>query len=103
MTIDDAPDKHAVEMAKTLKELEVPAIFFVNGHFLDSEEEKKKLKTIHELGFTIGNHTQTHANLKDSTEEQQRNEILEAYEKTNRSHEEILRFLLSTVGENSES
>src|SRR5699024_8310662 len=28
LTIDDAPDKHALEMAKTLKELDAPAIFF---------------------------------------------------------------------------
>ena len=41
LTIDDAPEKYAVEMAKTLKELDAPAIFFVNGHFLDTEEEKE--------------------------------------------------------------
>ncbi|AYC29108.1 polysaccharide deacetylase family protein [Paenisporosarcina cavernae] len=76
VTIDDAPDKHALEMATKLKELEVPAIFFVNGHFLDSDEEKEVVKAIHEMGFPIGNHTQTHANLKQLSEEEQKQEIL---------------------------
>ncbi|WP_438316726.1 polysaccharide deacetylase family protein [Sporosarcina sp. FA9] len=76
LTIDDAPDKYALEMAKTLKELDAPAIFFVNGHFIDTDEEKAILKEIHELGFAIGNHTKTHANLKQSSEEQQKEEIL---------------------------
>src|SRR5689334_20439699 len=43
LTIDDAPDQHAVEMAETLKEKGVPAIFFVNGHFLHTDEEKERL------------------------------------------------------------
>jgi peptidoglycan/xylan/chitin deacetylase (PgdA/CDA1 family) len=80
LTIDDAPDKYALEMAKTLIALNAPAIFFVNGHFIDTDEEKANLKAIFDLGFTIGNHTQTHANLKNSTEEQQREEIIKVNE-----------------------
>lgn len=76
ITIDDAPDKQGVAMAETLKELNVPAIFFVNGHFLDTEEEKENLREIHEMGFAIGNHTYSHANLKTISEEQQREEII---------------------------
>lgn len=76
LTFDDAPDKHALDMAKTLKELEVPAIFFVNGHFIDTDEEKEMLKEIHELGFAIGNHTKTHANLQQISEAEQDEEIL---------------------------
>lgn len=76
LTIDDAPDKYALEMAKQLKALDVPAIFFVNGHFITSKEDEQILKEIDELGFAIGNHTQTHANLRNISEEEQRNEIL---------------------------
>lgn len=76
LTIDDAPDKHALEMAKILKELNAPAIFFVNGHFLDTDEEKEVLKEIHEMGFPIGNHTYSHSNLRDLSEEKQREEII---------------------------
>ncbi|RSK26874.1 polysaccharide deacetylase family protein [Bacillus sp. HMF5848] len=86
LTIDDAPDKHAVEMAKILDKLNVKAIFFVNGHFLDTPEEEEKLRLIHELGFPIGNHTMSHPKLKDLTEEEQYNEIV----KLNDRIEEII-------------
>jgi peptidoglycan/xylan/chitin deacetylase (PgdA/CDA1 family) len=76
LTFDDAPDKHALDMAKTLKELDAPAIFFVNGHFIDTDEEKAVLKEIHEMGFPIGNHTMSHPNLQQIPEEAQREEIL---------------------------
>lgn len=77
LTIDDAPDKHAMEMAETLKSQNIPAIFFVNGHFLDTDEEKQQLKDLHEMGFAIGNHTNSHPNLRDLTEQQQSEEILQ--------------------------
>ncbi len=80
VTIDDAPDKHAMEMAETLKNQDIPAIFFVNGHFLDTDEEKQQLKQLHEMGFAIGNHTNSHPNLKDLTEQQQKEEILQLNE-----------------------
>lgn len=75
LTIDDAPDKRALDMAKTLKRLEAPAIFFVNGHFIATDEKKEILKEIHDMGFVIGNHTKTHANLKELTEDEQYEEI----------------------------
>lgn len=77
LTIDDAPDKYALEMAKTLKELNVPAIFFVNGHFITTDEKKQILKEIHDMGFMIGNHTFHHKNLNDLTEQEQYNEIVD--------------------------
>ncbi|MFZ3579626.1 polysaccharide deacetylase family protein [Virgibacillus sp. DJP39] len=76
LTIDDAPDEHAVEMAKTLKALDAGAIFFVNGHFLDTPEEKEALKKIHEMGFIIGNHTYNHPFLPDLSKEEQKEEIV---------------------------
>ncbi|MBM7621754.1 peptidoglycan/xylan/chitin deacetylase (PgdA/CDA1 family) [Bacillus tianshenii] len=76
LTIDDAPDRYAMEMATTLKELGVKAIFFVNGHFLQTEEEKETLKKIHEMGFPIGNHTMNHKSLRQLTEEEQYEEIV---------------------------
>ncbi|MFC5602925.1 polysaccharide deacetylase family protein [Sporosarcina koreensis] len=76
LTIDDAPDKRALDMAKTLKSLNAPAIFFVNGHFIATDEKKAILKEIYDMGFVIGNHTKTHANLKTLNEEAQREEII---------------------------
>lgn len=80
VTIDDAPDKHAMEMAEILKSQDIPAIFFVNGHFLDTDEEQQQLEQLHEMGFAIGNHTNSHPNLRDLTEQQQREEILQLNE-----------------------
>lgn len=76
LTIDDAPDKYALEMAKTLKKLDVNAIFFVNGHFLETPEQKKRLKKIHDMGFMIGNHTYSHAYLPDLSKEEQKKEVV---------------------------
>lgn len=84
LTIDDAPDKYALEMAKTLKDLDAKAIFFVNGHFLQTEKQKDWLKQIHEMGFEIGNHTFNHPYLWQNKngvryelpEEEQREEIV---------------------------
>ncbi len=103
LTIDDAPDKHAVEMAKTLKRLDVNAIFFVNGHFLDTPEEEEKLKEIHSLGFAIGNHTYSHSNLKEISPAQQKEEVL----KLNKRIEEIIgekpRFFRAPFGINTDA
>lgn len=77
LTIDDAPDKYAGDMAKTLKELDADAIFFVNGHFLETPEGKESLKKIHDMGFLIGNHTYSHANLPDLSKGEQRKEIVQ--------------------------
>jgi peptidoglycan/xylan/chitin deacetylase (PgdA/CDA1 family) len=71
LTIDDAPDRYGLQMAEVLKEQGVKAIFFINGHFIDSPEEKEILKNIYNLGFPIGNHTWNHKNLKELSEEEQ--------------------------------
>ncbi|WP_059170238.1 polysaccharide deacetylase family protein [Bacillus sp. FJAT-27445] len=76
LTIDDAPDKHSLEMAEILNRLGVKAIFFVNGHFLDTPEEEERLKKIHDMGFAIGNHTYSHPTLTQISEEEQKKEIV---------------------------
>lgn len=86
LTIDDAPDKYALEMAETLKELNVPAIFFVNAHFIQTEEKQQILRDIYEMGFSIGNHTYSHPNLAEISEEEQKEEII----KLNELIEEII-------------
>ncbi|MFC0470582.1 polysaccharide deacetylase family protein [Halalkalibacter kiskunsagensis] len=77
LTIDDGPEQYSVQMAETLKELNAGAIFFVNGHFLNTEEEREKLKDIYEMGFEIGNHTMTHPNMSQLSNEEQRNQIIQ--------------------------
>lgn len=102
LTFDDAPDQHGLEMARKLKKLDAPAIFFVNGMYIESEEGKQALQEIHDMGFEIGNHTHTHPNLQTVSEETQREEIL----KTNELVEEIIgvkpRFFRAPHGANTD-
>ncbi|GAA0452930.1 polysaccharide deacetylase family protein [Alkalibacillus silvisoli] len=76
LTIDDVPDGQALEMAETLKELDASAIFFVNGIFMENEKDREIIKQIHDMGFAIGNHTYSHHNLQDLSEEEQYEEII---------------------------
>lgn len=103
LTIDDAPDQYAVDMAHTLKELDAPAIFFVNGMYIESVEGKENLREIHELGFEIGNHTYNHFNLQEITPEDTRLEIVD----TNNLIEEVTgerpKYFRAPFGVNSEA
>lgn len=102
LTIDDAPDKNALRMAETLKDLNVKAIFFVNGHFIDSPEEGEILKKIHQMGFPIGNHTFNHKTLKDLTAEQQRQEIIGLNDRIEELVGERPRFFRAPFGINTD-
>jgi len=102
LTIDDAPDKYALEMAKTLKELQAPAIFFVNGHFINSPEKEAIIKEIYDLGFEIGNHTFSHANLTSLSPEEQKEEILSVNDKVEEITGERPKFFRAPFGANTD-
>ncbi|RDW18039.1 polysaccharide deacetylase [Oceanobacillus chungangensis] len=76
LTFDDAPDKYSLEIAETLKSMEANAIFFVNGHFINTPDGEEKLREIHDMGFMIGNHTYNHPLLSSISEEEQKEEIV---------------------------
>ncbi|WP_144460696.1 polysaccharide deacetylase family protein [Siminovitchia fortis] len=102
LTIDDAPDEHALEMAKTLKKLNAPAIFFVNGHLIDSPEKETVIKEIHDLGFMIGNHTYSHSDLTTLPEEKQGEEILSVNDKVEKIIGEKPKFFRAPFGKNTD-
>ncbi len=102
LTIDDAPDKYGVDMAATLKDLEAPAIFFVNSHFINTEEKANKLLEIYEMGFEIGNHTMNHPNLSNISEEEQRAEIVELNDMVEEITGERPRFFRAPFGVNTD-
>lgn len=102
LTIDDAPEEYALSMAKTLYELDAPAIFFVNGHFLETEKEKETLKEIHDLGFIIGNHTYSHQDLKNLSKEEQREEIIRVNDMVEEIIGERPRFFRAPFGHNTD-
>lgn len=103
ITIDDAPDGNAVEMAHTLKELDAPAIFFVNGMYIESEEGQEKLREIHELGFEIGNHTYNHFNISALTPEDTALEIVDTSDLIEEVIGERPKYFRAPFGVNSES
>ncbi|MFB5660739.1 polysaccharide deacetylase family protein [Alteribacillus sp. HJP-4] len=102
VTIDDAPDSYSLEMAEYLKEAEVPAIFFVNGHFIQDEEGKQMLKEISDMGFHIGNHTMNHVNLTETSEEEQREEIVQLNQEIESITGEKPEFFRAPFGLNSD-
>jgi peptidoglycan/xylan/chitin deacetylase (PgdA/CDA1 family) len=102
LTIDDAPDRYALEMATTLKELGVKAIFFVNGHFIHTEKEHAVLKEIYEMGFPIGNHTMKHKNLNQQTEEEQYEDIVGLNNLIEEITGERPKFFRAPYGENTD-
>ncbi len=102
LTIDDAPDEHALEMAKTLKKLNAPAIFFVNGHFINSPEKEKVIQEIHDLGFIIGNHTYSHSDLTTLPEEKQKEEIMSVNEIVENIIGEKPKFFRAPFGKNTD-
>ncbi|WP_431799563.1 polysaccharide deacetylase family protein [Halobacillus andaensis] len=102
LTFDDAPDENGLEIAKTLHELETPAIFFVNGHFINTEEKQEILKQIHDLGFPIGNHTMTHSSLPELPEEEQKAEIVDLNNQVEEITGERPRFFRAPFGQNTD-
>lgn len=102
LTIDDAPDKHAVEMAKTLKKLHAKAIFFIMGDLIDSKQGKARLKRIHDMGFPVGNHTYDHPFLSGLSEDKQRAEIVPVYKEIKQVTGEPVKFFRAPHGDNTE-
>lgn len=102
LTIDDVPDVNAVEMAHTLKALGVGAIFFVNGHFINDDEGAEKLKEIHDMGFLIGNHTNTHPVLPELTKDEQTEEIVSVSNRVEEIIGERPKFFRAPHGMNSD-
>lgn len=102
ITIDDVIDNYGLEMAQILKELDVPAIFYVNGHFLNTDEKQEKLREMHEMGFAIGNHTYNHPNLQEISAEEQEQQIVELNDLVEDIIGERPRFFRAPFGANTE-
>lgn len=74
LTFDDGPDKtYTPQILDTLKELNVPATFFVVG--ANAEESPQLLRRMMAEGHEIGSHTFTHPNLGTASSQRVRLEL----------------------------
>lgn len=73
ITIDDGPGKADRDLIDTLKKHNAKAIFFING--IHDKAFKGNIKMIYDAGFSIGNHTWNHPNLKKIKEDIIKKEI----------------------------
>lgn len=102
LTYDDAPDGNTLELAEILQERDAPAIFFVNGMYIEDEKGQETLKKVYDMGFEIGNHTQTHPNLQQISEEKQYDEIIETSDLIEEVTGERPRFFRAPHGANTD-
>lgn len=102
LTFDDAPEVNALRIAESLEEKDANAIFFVNGMYIEDEEGQEELKQIHDMGFEIGNHTHTHANLQTVDEQTQTEEITATSDLVEEVTGERPRFFRAPHGANTE-
>ena len=98
LTFDDAPYGNSSEIADALEDKGLSAIFFVNGMYMENEEGFKVIQDLHERGFEIGNHTHTHLNLSEQTEEVQKEEILKTNQIIEKATGESPRFFRAPHG-----
>jgi peptidoglycan/xylan/chitin deacetylase (PgdA/CDA1 family) len=63
LTFDDGPGPRTVEIAEFLHNSYIPATFFVLGRHV--RERREVLGKVKQLGHLIGNHTDTHRNLRE--------------------------------------
>ena len=74
LTFDDGPDEeYTPKILDILKDKKVPAAFFVTG--INSEDNIPLIRRIYREGHEIGNHTFTHPNLENTSEERERIEL----------------------------
>jgi peptidoglycan/xylan/chitin deacetylase (PgdA/CDA1 family) len=66
LTIDDGPGIRSLEMIKILNKHNAKAIFFVNG--MHDNKNPGIISQISQAGFSVGNHTWNHLNLKKQTD-----------------------------------
>lgn len=67
LTIDDGPGSRTKEMISILEKHNAKAIFFING--MHNKANPGVIKYINDEGFSVGNHTWDHANLKKKNDE----------------------------------
>ncbi|MCD8509231.1 MAG: polysaccharide deacetylase family protein [Bacillus sp. (in: Bacteria)] len=90
-------------MAEILYELDVKAIFFVNGQLLDTPENQEILQKMYAMGHTIGNHTMNHPDLSTISDDEQRKQIVGLNDLIEEIIGERPRFFRAPFGKNTDT
>lgn len=102
LTIDDGPTKRTKEIIEILKKHNAYAIFFVNG--ILEKNNKGIIEEIYKNGFSVGNHTWSHLNLKKNLDNDTiKKEILKNSELIKNLTGENPKFFRAPYGESNAS
>lgn len=85
---------------QTLKENNVPATFFITGHYLNTQEEL--VKQMLEEGHLVGNHTVNHKSMPDITDEEIKKEVMDLHKAVYEKFAYEMNFFRPPKGEFSE-
>ena len=88
------------DILNTLKQNEVPAMFFITGHYLNSQEDL--VKQMLEEGYLVGNHTVNHKSMPALTEEEIKKEVMNLHQAVYEKFAYDMRYIRPPKGEFSE-
>lgn len=101
LTFDEGYEAgYTSDILKALKENEVPATFFITGHYLNTQEEL--VKQMLEEGHLVGNHTVNHKSMPELTEEQVKKEVMDLHQALYEKFAYEMKYLRPPKGEYSE-
>lgn len=75
-TFNDAPAEYAVAMAELMRDNDCRAVFFANGNYITTDEQRARLKKLYDMGFEIGNQTLDHPHLRELSYTEKRDQIV---------------------------
>jgi len=101
LTFDNGHEEgYTTKILDVLKEHEVPAAFFITGHYLNSAQDL--VRRMFDEGHIVANHTVNHPSMPDANDERLRNEITNLHSSVYEIFQYEMRFLRPPRGEFSE-
>ena len=88
------------KILETLKENNVPAVFFITAHYLNTQPDL--VKQMIDDGHVVGNHTVNHKSMPSLTEEQINKEVMDLHKSMNDKFQYEMKYIRPPKGEFSE-
>ena len=101
LTFDNGYEAGYTEkILNVLKENQVPATFFVTGHYVNTQPEL--IKRMIDEGHIVGNHTVNHKSMPDITDEQIKKEVMDLHQAIFEKFGYEMKYIRPPKGEYSE-